>query len=834
LISILLLLISISILQGQYYGMKFSGIEVQPDQRSGLHIVDEHPIKTKNGLDLQFFLRLENDPDFEVRKKHKANYGYIFRMVIGDRHIDMVHGAVQDNPNNFELIGGGPTGNISFFIPLEELWSNWLKLRIELDFQNHNISCYVNDSILTEDLGDFDLSKGYRLMFGANSYGKYPSTDVPGMIIRDVELSYNKQSWHWPLNETEGNIAHSQPPGNDVSTVNPGWLLKAHSSWKPLINRSISGQVKAAFDAKHNELYLLTKDSVYIYSIPNDSLDIKALYSSLPLDSPNHLIYDTIGNQLLLYSLMDDYLSVYNPETNEWSPFTSGNERLTDHWHHNRMFSPDGDLLTFGGYGHHKYLNEVRKWNPDSGRFTHIAYQGEYQPRYLAASGFNSNDSLVYILGGFGSKSGRQSMSPDYYYELLSYSLSESAFSRVINFQNSEEIFCFSNKAYIDPTNSLYALRYSKHLFENKIQLVKIPLEKPEIIELGNEIDYTFLDVSSFSDLHFSKALNALVALSTYTSDDQTQVSVHSIAFPPQAFSEKAAEPVKKASKLILPLGIVLGSIFIASLLYYFRRKSKGKPKKLSASVEPLQKSKENSIILFGGFQVFDKSGQDITGQFSPLPRKLILFILLHSLRDDKGVSDNSLYETFWFGKSIENARNNRSVNVIKLKSLLENLDSTSISKDSGYLKFYFDPARVHIDYFEYLQIIRQKSDLTREQIVELLSMIEKRSFLKNTSADWLDPFKSEISNDIIDALLKYIDRSDDDDAEFLLHLTNCIFLCDSVSKEALKIQCRLLIKQGKLSLAKNAYSRFIKEYKQLYDEAYELSFKQIIEDEEA
>jgi DNA-binding SARP family transcriptional activator len=216
------------------------------------------------------------------------------------------------------------------------------------------------------------------------------------------------------------------------------------------------------------------------------------------------------------------------------------------------------------------------------------------------------------------------------------------------------------------------------------------------------------------------------------------------------------------------------------------------------------------------------------------LPRKLILFILLHSLRDDKGVSDNSLYETFWFGKSIENARNNRSVNVIKLKSLLENLDSTSISKDSGYLKFYFDPARVHIDYFEYLQIIRQKSDLTREQIVELLSMIEKRSFLKNTSADWLDPFKSEISNDIIDALLKYIDRSDDDDAEFLLHLTNCIFLCDSVSEEALKIQCRLLIKQGKLSLAKNAYSRFIKEYKQLYDEAYELSFKQIIEDEEA
>ena len=54
----------------------------------------------------------------------------------------------------------------------------------------------------------------------------------------------------------------------------------------------------------------------------------------------------------------------------------------------------------------------------------------------------------------------------------------------------------------------------------------------------------------------------------------------------------------------------------------------------------------------------------------------------------------------------------------------------------------------------------------------------------------------------------RYIGKSDDD-PEFLLHLTNCIFLFDAVSEEALKIQCRLLIKQGKHSLAKNAYSKF-------------------------
>ena len=41
-----------------------------------------------------------------------------------------------------------------------------------------------------------------------------------------------------------------------------------------------------------------------------------------------------------------------------------------------------------------------------------------------------------------------------------------------------------------------------------------------------------------------------------------------------------------------------------------------------------------------------------------------------------------------------------------------------------------------------------------------------------------------------------------------------------------------MLIKQGKHSLAKDTYSRFVKEYKQLYDDTYEQSFKQVIEEE--
>ena len=834
-VLVFFLLFSSLDLRGQYYGMKFSGIDVAPNLRSGLHIIDESPIKAKGGLDLEFFLRFEPDHNFDVNQLPKANYGYVFRLVIGDQHIDLVHGAFLGESNNFELISGDPASNISFLVPLEELWTDWQKLRMELDFEEHQISCFINDSLLTTGLGDFDLSKGYRLMFGVNSHGRFTSNDAPEMIIRDVRLSYNKRSWHWPLNETEGIIAHSLPSGNNVTALNPGWLLKAHNTWYSLLSRNISGQAKAAFDTKQDKLYLLTNDSVYIYSIPNDSLHADALPSPLPR-APNHLIYDTLRDQLLLYSPLDDYQSRFSLETREWTRSIPSNERLTNYWHHNRMFTREGDLLTFGGYGHFKYLNEVNKWNPDSSGATRLEYQGEYQPRYLAASGFNPNDSLTYFLGGFGSESGRQSMSPDYYYELLSYSLSENRFSKVFDFQNSGESFCFSNTAYIDDSNNLYALRFSKHLFENRLQLVKIPLEKPELIELGDGIDYTFLDIASYSDLHFSKSTNSLVALSTYTADGQTQLSIKSIAFPPQPHTTEALQSAIKTgnsySSQWVIVGLSLLGILTASLLVFRRRKGGSKAVQKRVQVEAPQKTRENSIILFGGFQVFDKSGQDITGQFSPLLRKLFLFILLHSLRDEKGVSDASLHETFWFGKAIEDARNNRSVNVIKVKTLLEKLVSATISKDSGYHTFDFDPSQVYIDYNRYLQIIHQKSELNREQVEELLSIIDNRPFLKNTNTDWLDPFKSEISNDIIDALLNFIEHSEKEDADFLLHLTNCIFMCDTVSEEALKIQCRLLLKQGKLSLAKNSYSRFVREYKALYDEDYHLSFKQIQEDQ--
>ena len=824
-VPLFILLCTGSLVSGQYYGMQFSAHDFGLDQRSGLDLTPQHAFDIKGDLNLQFYLRL--DPE------HETYFGYIFRLIIGNQNIDLIHGIVPGNPNNFEMILGNKTSKIAFAIPIEDLQKEWLQLSLTLDFKNQKVTCRFDDQTMEDDLIGFNTEDGYRLMFGANSYENFSSTDVPAMILRDVELSNgDRLTASWPLNEIDGEIALSVPAGNNGVAQNPTWLLKRHNTWKLALNSEIHGAIKTAYDGSNDNLYLVSNDTIYKYNINRDSLVRIAANSELRIQTTNEIIYDTIKHRLISYSLDNNYLSVFDFDKREWSPHDKDELAETDHWHHNRLITSGGSLVAFGGYGHYMYKNSAWLWNDELNRFDSVKFKGDFHPRYLAGSGYNPVDSLYYLVGGFGTESGKQAENPDYYYEILSFSAKEMTMSTFHNFENTRAGFCFASSVVFDGSNNMYGLYFPKYQFENKLQLVKFPLGNPEIIELANPIKYNFLDINSFADLYFSKASNSLVAVSTYLSEEETTVSIHSIAFPPQAYNTDVAVPIQSSPKLIIYLLSAAFLLIIASFLIYLLRKRTKKSQKKAAPArrETAQKSNENSIILFGGFQVIDRKGKDITGQFTPLPKKLFLFILLHSLRNNKGVSSNTLYETFWFDKSVESARNNRAVNIVKLKSLLENLDSVSISKETGYWKFDFDPSQIHIDFFEYLRIVSQTENLSREHIADLLAIIENNPFLNNTNADWLDSFKSEVSNDIIDTLLRYIENSKED-PEFLLHLTNCIFINDSVSEEALKVQCRLLIKQGKHSLAKKSYSKFISEYRLLYDEDYGLSFNQIIEE---
>lgn len=237
-------------------------------------------------------------------------------------------------------------------------------------------------------------------------------------------------------------------------------------------------------------------------------------------------------------------------------------------------------------------------------------------------------------------------------------------------------------------------------------------------------------------------------------------------------------------------------------------------------------------FIEFGHNDQKEKGPED--GAYGSYTQRLKLFI--HKVREYKGIpvkeggiSPKKLDEILWFGKSEKIARNNRSVNIAKLKSVLEKVGNCKLSKDTGYWRIDIDYDQVYMDYYEYLQIIRNKEQPDKQKIADLLIIIKRGPLLLNTDYDWLDDFKSEISHEVIDLFLKFAKSvTPDSDPEFIIQIANHIFYFDPVNENAMILKCRALAQLGKHTLAKYTFDKFTKDFKAIYGVEFEKSFQSI------
>jgi len=237
-----------------------------------------------------------------------------------------------------------------------------------------------------------------------------------------------------------------------------------------------------------------------------------------------------------------------------------------------------------------------------------------------------------------------------------------------------------------------------------------------------------------------------------------------------------------------------------------------------------------SAIYLFGDLQVFDTEGGDLTKQFSPLLKQLFLLIFLNSLKNRRGISSEKLNETLWFDKDEKSARNNRSVNIAKLKALLDKTGGCNLSKETGYWKIDVDPSAVRVDYVDYLSITDNRERVTKKAVEALAAITQRGSLLHDVEYPWLDPFKSDVSNHVIDTYLHFA-RQDASDPEFMIMLADYIFYFDSVNEDAMTIKCRALVQLGKHSLARNTYVSFVKDYRQIYGEDFQQDFQRVVQE---
>jgi hypothetical protein len=833
---------------GQSYGLAFSSHEVFQDKRTGLDLSPDKTLCFKDNFDVSF--------DLSFIPNHTVYFGYIIRIIADDnRNIDLVY-VDATKGKHFNVIVGDRLSKIVFAISRDTLFDQWNRLRIKFDFDHDRILFYNGKAVFIENGMHLKKNSCYKVLFGINNYKQFQTTDTPPMKIRDIRITENNQlKYNWPLNEASGLVGHEIISQNDASVVNPVWMTAKHRDWEAVRGITINGLASVAFNPQKEELYLVASDSLYTYSVNTEKWDNKGYQGGdkIIMNQGNQSIYNSFNQTLYNFFPDQKFAANYSFKSNLWNrKFTP--DHITDLWHLNKFFSKaDSTLYFLGGYGHLVYKNKVEQYDLKSGTWNNVKTTGDFfMPRYLAGLGTTINGDTAYILGGYGNSSGQQILNPRNTYDLMRFTVKDKAFKKLFELKVNGQDFALANSLVIDEQHkTYYGLIFPQHKYNSTLQLINGSLAKPTYTLMGNTIPYRFHDTHSFADLYYCQASKRFIAVTLLrTENNQTEVGVYTLLAPPYGISTLPSS-TKNNVQWYKIVGVII--FLIISSIYIYKRKRRfatavavNQPENsavdkalYTANIDmPVSNARvfdpklhvKNTILLFGDMQVFDAEGLDITKYFTPLIKELFLIILLYSLRRGRGLSSEKLNEILWYDKSAKNARNNRSVSIGKLKFLLDKMGYCNLSRDTGYWKIDIDHNFIHIDYYNYLNIVNDKEELDIKKIKCLSEITKRGNFLSDIEYEWLDPFKSEISNEVIDTYLHFAHSGRTQDPEFMVELANFIFYFDPVNEEAMVLKCKSLSTLGKHSLAKNAFDAFVKNYREIYGEEFKRDFHSVLE----
>lgn len=833
--SILLLFLSLLLVagdsRGQSYGLGFYSHEVVQDQRTGLDLSPEGTLCFEKDFELSFDLTL-----FRGRKDY---FGYVLRLIDGSgENIDLIYDRNAAAGKHFSVVIGEHFSDILFDIPEKDLFEKWNKLRLSFDIGKMVLRLESRGRVYQTRL-EMKKNPCMKILFGANEYLGFKTTDVPPMKLRNITVREGGNArYFWKLSEDAGNTAHEELSGNDGAALKPLWIKKLHYQWQPLLDSRVSGAATVAFDAQKELLYIVSDDSLIVCNIKGGrQRHIPYTTGKLRLLRGSQSVVDDAGNLLTFY-IDRQLVSRFDTVTSGWTQnFPQAN--ITDFWLYNKFYLPaDSSLYTLGGYGHFVYKNQFHRYHFPTGSWQEVKVTGDtLTPRYLAALGQSGNGA--YILGGYGSSSGQQMLNPRNLYDLLYFDAGARRLRKRYELDVAGEDFVFANSMVInEKARTYYALKFPKNKYRSNLQLMEGSLDRPEIKLCGSPVPYLFHDVRSYADLFFCRESNQFIAVTLYWEDNNlTTVKAYALSAPPIQTELKRVNGHNRSVLYWLSGAGVLG---ISALLVFSLWRRKGKkgdqqgvhtpavPEEIKE--EQIEEKPANKVFLFGDMQVFDREGTEITRQFTPLIRELFLIILIYSVRWERGISSEKLKELLWFDKSEESARNNRSVSIVKLRNILDKLDGCTISKETGYWKLDFDKDSTWVDYKAYVSLVREKSIPDLERIRGLAAIIRRGALLPNVNYGWMDVFKAEVSNEVIDICISFSASVDVEQApDTLIELAGYIFCFDPVNEEAMRMKCRALAYLGKHTQAKNTYALFCREYRTLYDEDFGKSFAEVL-----
>jgi len=814
-------------------GLHFQSFDVDQDKRTGLNLTPDNKIATANGFTLKFDIKL---------KQLSNNFGYVFRIIGNDSvNIDLVSDFTSTD-YLFSLVTGAKS---LIKIKQQELDNfkedSWMTVELKYNKQNDQISLHVDKlqkkaSFKTDKLTNIDIN------FGLNNHPVFGTTDVPPMTIRDVHIFDDKNTVkrNWKLEKHGLDKVFDELSNKKATCINPIWEIDKHVKWQNKAQFIVPYELpQLAFDKKNGRIFIAKYNKIVIYNAVKQTVDsIVARKGEAYNCRSNQLIYDKNTDKLISYSFDNANLAKFDFKTNEWT--NEFKEKITPQfWHHSKFFdAKDSSLITFGGYGYHKYKSDVMRYSIKNKEWKQHDISSSIAPRYLGSLGYLGNDELLYF-GGYGSTTGNQEEFPHNYYDLYKVNTKTLEVKKLWEMSSPKEHFANSNSLVVNnDKKTFYNLAYSNTRYSTSLKLIEYSIEKPEFKIVGDTIPYKFKDIESYCDLYYCTQTSELLAITSVSKNNKTEINIYSIAYPPlQAVDVMQVEETASSWKwflLIIPILLVP--------IFYIVKKQKEKRERIKNKVNAYLnfeyknakiELKPSSVNMLGYFQLIDKDGVNITGNFTATTSQMLVLIVLYTVNNGQGISTQELTEILWPDKDTDSARNNRNVYMSKLRLLIKNLGNIELVNQNNYWTANMGDD-VFCDYKNVNYLInklKKQDNPSHEMVNEFVNLASRGVLLPNLQEEWVDAFKGDYTSLVIETLTTLLQNKDiKDDPIMVLRISDAVLKHDNIDEDIARLKVSTLFNLGKKTQAKQCYDKFMEDYKSFMGIAYKGTFEQFCE----
>ncbi|TKG95818.1 hypothetical protein EYV94_05860 [Puteibacter caeruleilacunae] len=835
-------------------GLLFQSAPTPKEQRTSINLTHQNVIIGRKQIGLSF----------DISFWDSSHFGYVFRLVNEtNENIDLVYTPPRNREAFLKIIYKGTPTNIIIPLPADQIIRNkWFNFDLKLDLSYNTITVIFDDVAYYEDSFGFEDKQRYKIIFGANHTGNFQTSDVPSMGIRNIKISDRNEKviYNWLLDEAEGNIARDLVGGVPAEVSNPYWLINDHYFWKKQAEFYCSGLPGFIHDKENNDLVVVTDEQLSRYDILNSKLKEQSIKATKtpPTKDENNCLYIPEQRRLLSFSSIPGRVKELSTIGSRWNSYL-GKSKFQ--YHNANIFfeKSKGQVMSIGGYTNFNYRNHILSFSEKSKTWERFYLNGDYLvPRYYSSIGEAGNPGAYYLFGGYGNQSGQQELGPRCLYDLYYLNFNDTTISKVWEIQDLENNFIPTSNLVVNESKGyLYTLGFPPFLNATFLRLYRLSLSSPSYTVVSDTIHYFFDEEISKAKLFYSDKTSEFYAMvSKQYGNDTSKVSIYRLTYPPVnqknisfTYNTILNNPEQFPQYIYY---IVLALIpFLVGLFIFFLRqidqknqKKKKKKKKKKAKFfiddrnqlsekqykELIKLKKKNAVYLFGEFRVFNNQSEEITSRFSPKLKQLFLAIMLHTFERENGISSKSINKLIWPYHTPQSAKNNRSVNIKKLRSILEDIEGMEIIYEDNHWTLRIEkPAFCDLDYI--LKKLRNKKVAIKKSTVDyIIKLLARGKLLPDSDFDWIHQLKTSLENQGMDYLFDLAHKVEYlKNPEITNRISKSILAIDPINEEGYKLRILSLIGLKNHSQAKAEFQNFTKEYKDLYDEPYPNSYKEFI-----